>query len=111
MYNKIFVGLVGLSIVVTSSTNAQDWPRFRGPDGNGVVKKLEHPESWSDSKNIAWKINLPGGGLSSPVVSNGLIFVTSAVGAPIPKNFAGGVSNMTSSRNPWFGPIERDFLK
>ncbi len=73
---------------------AQEWPQFRGPNGNGVVEKIEHPRTWSADQNIAWRVELPGGGLSSPIVSGDRILVTSAVGAPLPVNFAEGVRDM-----------------
>jgi len=85
---------IAILFFMTIPLTAQQWPQFRGPSGNGVVEKIEHPDSWGKDKNVAWTAELPGGGLSSPVISNDLIFVTSAVGARIPMNFADGVSNM-----------------
>jgi len=76
--------------------NAQDWPQFRGPDGNGVIAKLEHPETWGSDQNIAWTVDLPGGGLSSPIVAGDKIFVTTAIGWKEPANFAEGVRDMRS---------------
>ena len=59
-----------------SSVSAEDWTRFRGLNGKGVSESTSLPTSWSDSENIAWKIELPGAGSSSPVVSGDRIFVT-----------------------------------
>ncbi len=58
---------------------AQDWPEFRGPGGRGHSADRGVPFEWSESKNIAWKTALPGQGWSSPVVSDGRIWVTTAV--------------------------------
>ena len=52
-----------------------DWPRFRGPDGNGVTEEEGLPVEWSATKNIAWKLALPGRGASSPVVYQGKVYV------------------------------------
>ncbi len=81
-----------------NTSMAQDWPQFRGPDGNGVLEKLEHPQEWSEEKNMAWSVDTPGSGLSSPIVSGDKIFITSAGGAAPPVNFAGGVRNMRPQR-------------
>jgi len=58
---------------------ATDWPEFRGADGQGHCTATNLPTAWSSSKNVAWKTPLPGLGWSSPVVSGGRIFLTTAV--------------------------------
>lgn len=55
---------------------ADDWTRFRGVNGTGVSDATMLPTSWSDSENIAWKVELPGAGSSSPIVTGDRIFVT-----------------------------------
>ncbi len=55
------------------------WPQWRGPNGSGVSTESNLPQSWSsDGKNIRWKVRIPGEGASSPVVSGGRIFLTTA---------------------------------
>lgn len=80
--------------------NAADWPRFRGPDGSGRVSNQTFPSEWSDSKNVAWTAKIPGSGWSSPISTDGKVFVTTAVfdEQPGPKGFRGGVSSMRSYR-------------
>ena len=58
---------------------AQDWPEFRGPTGQGVARAEHLPLHWSPTKNIAWKQKIPGNGWSSPLVSAGRIYLTTAV--------------------------------
>lgn len=57
---------------------AQDWPRFRGPTGQGISDEANLPLKWSAAENIAWKAAVPGDGWSSPVVAGGKVFVTTA---------------------------------
>lgn len=57
--------------------DAQEWTRFRGPNGTGVHPAASLPVRWTE-KNIHWKTALPGVGHSSPVVWGQRIFVTSA---------------------------------
>jgi outer membrane protein assembly factor BamB len=55
---------------------AQEWTRFRGPNGSGHGVGVDVPLQWSE-KDFAWKIELPGKGNSSPVLWGDKIFVTS----------------------------------
>jgi len=58
---------------------AQDWPQFRGPDGQGHAKTTVAPQKWADgSDNIKWTTAIDGLGWSSPVVGDGKIWLTSA---------------------------------
>ncbi len=58
-----------------------DWGRWRGPNGQGVSTESGLPATWSeDSPNIRWKTWTPGAGNSSPIVSHGKVFITTAYG-------------------------------
>ena len=81
-------------LTMTGILSGQNWPQFRGPDGNGVLEKLEHPTEWSNDRNISWSVDMPGGGLSSPIVQGDRIFLTTAVGAKPPVSFSEGVRDM-----------------
>lgn len=59
---------------------AADWPAWRGPQGTGVSSEERLPVKWSKTENVRWRIELPEGGNSTPIVSGGLVFVTQAVG-------------------------------
>ena len=67
----------GLLFLVTSSVSADNWPNWRGPTLNGVAPKGTYPVKWSATKNVAWKIKLPGKGTSTPIIWNGQIILTS----------------------------------
>ena len=71
-----FVLLLAL-ICTTTSINAADWARFRGPNGSGVSSdKASVPTTWNESENVKWKIALPGPGSSSPIIVGDNVFVT-----------------------------------
>jgi outer membrane protein assembly factor BamB len=63
---------------------ADDWPQFRGPTGQGHSTARGVPLEWSESRNVRWKVPVPGSGWSSPVVAAGRVWLTSSerVGAP-----------------------------
>ena len=60
-----------------SAARAEDWPRFRGPSGQGISSETGIPLTWSKTDNIAWKTSIDGEGWSSPVVAGDHVFVTS----------------------------------
>jgi outer membrane protein assembly factor BamB len=63
-------------LLITSAAYGADWPRFRGPTGQGLASDSDVPAEWSAQKNIVWKVKLPGAGASSPVVLGSRVFVT-----------------------------------
>jgi outer membrane protein assembly factor BamB len=69
---------VPISIELPSPGSEQQWPRFRGPDGQGHSMAHDLPTRWSETENIVWRTPLPGAGNSSPVIWNDRIFLTSA---------------------------------
>ena len=67
-----------LSFLVTATAAAQ-WPEFRGPDAQGHAADQDLPLDWSESRNVVWKTAVPGAGWSSPVISSGRVWLTSAI--------------------------------
>jgi len=70
---------VALALLATISLAAEDWPQFRGPDGEGHSTETGLPLQWSESQNIRWKTPVTGRGWSSPVVANGRVWLTTSV--------------------------------
>ena len=56
---------------------AEDWNRFRGPNGSGVSKDVGFPAQLSPEKNMRWRVGVRPG-KSSPVLTNNHVFVTGA---------------------------------
>ena len=59
---------------------AQNWPQWRGPDGNGVAAAGHYPVTFSATNDLLWKAALPGKGGSTPIVWGDRIALTSGVG-------------------------------
>ena len=55
-----------------------DWLQWRGPSGQGVAKEARIAAEWSESKNVAWRTEVPGRGWSSPVVVGDQVWLTTA---------------------------------
>ena len=67
-----------LVLTINPVTGAQEWDRFRGPNGTGISDVKNIPVQWTDS-DYNWKVKLPGGSHSSPVLWGEKIFVTSCI--------------------------------
>jgi outer membrane protein assembly factor BamB len=75
--------ILSLTALMTSSAHS-DWPAFRGADNCFAAAGQELPVRWSiepgAERNLAWRIDLPGRGPSSPIVVGDRVIVTSSDG-------------------------------
>jgi len=67
--------IAGTTVLV----QAEDWPQFRGPTGQGHATERGLPLEWSEHHNVIWKVPVPGLGWSSPVVADGRVWLTTVV--------------------------------
>ncbi len=67
-------------LVGASTAGAEQWPEFRGPSGQGHSNERGLPVEWSETRNVIWKTPIPGLGWSSPVISDGRVWLTTALG-------------------------------
>ncbi len=56
--------------------HADNWTRFRGPNGQGVSDETDLPLQWSSTENVVWRTPIPGNGWSSPIVYDDQLFLT-----------------------------------
>lgn len=68
--------ILGLS---GTAAQAENWPSWRGPLGDGTTPETRFPTRWTREENVAWRAPLPDRGNSSPVVWKDLVFITQAV--------------------------------
>jgi outer membrane protein assembly factor BamB len=74
------IALTAVALVAGSADfDPAHWPQWRGPFFNGVAKGATAPVEFSDTKNIKWKVAIPGRGFSTPVIWGNRIFLTTAV--------------------------------
>jgi len=67
-----------LTVLVLGMVEAQEnWPQWRGPQGNGVSQATGLPTTWSATDNIVWKTSLPSWSGGTPVIWGERIFLTS----------------------------------
>lgn len=75
---KFLLAFLPALLACASAPSRQEWPRFRGPTGQGHSADAGVPLSWNATTNIAWKTAIPGDGWSSPVAWGDRLFLTSA---------------------------------
>jgi len=75
---RLMTLVCGCVIACAASAAAQEnWPRFRGPDGTGVVADDPRlPDTWDQATNVLWKTTIPGWGWGSPIVWGDRVFVS-----------------------------------
>src|SRR4051812_17842843 len=76
MFNRLLTLVIFLSLGTRSV--GEDWPQFRGPTGDGISAATKVPLAWSTTDHVVWKQPIPGRGWSSPVLSHGRIYLTTA---------------------------------
>ena len=78
---KTIIHSVLIGLIVTCLSGA-DWPQFRGPGSSSPAVDTRLPVAWdaSGDVNIAWRVDLPGRGPSSPIVVNHRVLLTATSG-------------------------------
>lgn len=81
--------LCAIALSVSTFVHAADaasgnWPAWRGPLSNGTSPDANPPTEWSATKNVKWKVKLPGQGSATSVVWGEKIFILTAVEMPKP---------------------------
>jgi hypothetical protein len=78
MLRRFAVAVAFCCVAAVSTAQAEDWPMWRGPRGDGTVTEKNVPLHWGPDKNIVWRIDLPGVGHASPIIWGDSIFLTGA---------------------------------
>jgi len=90
-YSLIVAAIVTNGLGAASPEAERNWPQWRGPNATGVSLQANPPLEWSETKNVKWKVEVPGRGSSSPIVWGDRLYLLSAV----PSN-----ASIASSHNP-----------
>ena len=68
-----------LTLTTVPVTKAQNWPGWRGPNGDGTSTETNLPTKWDSITNVLWKSPVPGIGHSSPIVWKDRLFTVTAL--------------------------------
>jgi outer membrane protein assembly factor BamB len=78
MFRIALVLSAALTFAVAPGFAGENWPQFRGPNGEGITKETGLATTWSETENIVWKTPIVGKAWSSPVIWKDQIWVTNA---------------------------------
>ncbi len=70
---------IALLLLAFSHVSAEEWPEWRGPNGQGISSAKGLPETWSETSGVVWKAELPGRGHSTPVLTGNQLWLTTAL--------------------------------
>ncbi len=90
-----------LVALIPSSTIASEWREFRGPQGSSVANGDALPPTSFDTssgENVAWRADLPGRGVSGPIVVGGHVIVTASSGKNRDKLHVVAIDQQTGER-------------
>jgi outer membrane protein assembly factor BamB len=68
-----------LLFLLPTALEPADWPRFRGPNGDGVAETSGLPTEIGPAASVLWKTSLPPGH-SSPILFGDNVYLTAAEG-------------------------------
>ena len=72
-------GLIAALCLSATMIQAEEWPGWRGPRGDGTSAETGIADAWGPKENVRWKTPIPGVGHSSPIVWGDRIFLTTCV--------------------------------
>lgn len=72
----LLAGIVA-TLAAAQAVGAQEWTRFRGPNGTGISGSKNVPVTWTE-KDFLWRVPVAGTSDGQPVVWGERIFLTSA---------------------------------
>jgi len=107
----VAAGALAAILVARPAAAEEAWSQFRGPTGDGVWHGGALPVEWNEGKGIAWKTPIPGKAWSSPVISDGVVWMTNATedGKRLSAVAVDGGSGRILHDIPLFEPAEPAF--
>jgi len=84
--------------VAAQSSTDRFWGQWRGPEASGVARFGNPPIEWSETTNVAWKVEVPGRGSASPIVWGDKVFLLTAVPVGGPDTEAATVGDVRLSQ-------------
>ena len=79
----VLIGWTAFPRAQDAALASRNWHQWRGPHATGVSQTASPPLEWSETKNVRWKVEIPGRGSSSPVVWGDRLFVMTAIPAGV----------------------------
>lgn len=78
-FRNLSVIIVSLVFMSQTVVRAENWPNWRGPNGDGTSSEINLPTKWDSTTNVLWKVPVPGVGHASPIVWGDRLFTITAI--------------------------------
>jgi hypothetical protein len=78
-YMKKALFSLGLLILSSSLTFADNWANWRGPNMDGSSTTAKPPVEWDTAKNVLWKVSIDGSSSATPIVWENKVYVVTAI--------------------------------
>lgn len=75
----VFCLITPVIAVEPTEAQLQNWHHWRGPHASGYASLGHPPVEWSDTENVAWKVDLPGNGSTTPIIWGDQLFVMTSI--------------------------------
>jgi len=98
-----FILSLAFPLCFTLLVEGQEWPRFRGPQGDGVSDGTALPAEFGPAKNLVWRVVVPKG-RSSPILVKNRVYLTAVEGDAL----ATLAFDVQTGRTAWRREIVRD---
>lgn len=82
MMRRILAMMVCVGAMSAAARGEVQWGQFRGPTGQGHASAKDVPVKWSETEAVVWKTPIAGRGWSSPVIADGVVWVTTGFDTP-----------------------------
>ena len=71
--------VASLAQAALAAESQSSWPQWRGPLATGVAPKATPPLQWDETKNVRWKVKIPGEGTATPIIWENRVFILTAI--------------------------------
>ena len=113
---RTILNLSAILILISNISFGQDkladyemnWHQWRGPYASGVAPAGEPPIEWSESKNVKWKVEIPGRGHATPIIWGDQMILLSAVQTDTKVEIAEPEEDQ--SQNQWMSPTSTEYI-
>ena len=96
-------------LIEVAGEGARFWPRWRGPSGQGLVSPGKYANTWSPTRNVKWKVRVPGEGNSSPIVWGDRLYLTTAQNGGAKLTLV--AFNRADGKQVWESPIPQNGIE
>ncbi len=87
------MGVCSPAVAQVPPAAEKNWHQWRGPLATGVAPAGNPPIEWDATRNVKWKVEIPGHGKSTPIIWGDRVFLVTAIntgkvveGAPKPED-------------------------